>query len=428
MKITLLAFILFTTLSFGQVIKFPYSFKMNHVYQECSACHNVAYHRWKLMDGQNFPSPILKDAAQVNTGLKNYSERMKNTFSGTLSNQNQAETECQMTKTGKHAWLEKSKLETSQITQDEFNEMKKKKDEENQATIIQEKKAVEQNQKIETIRLKSLEVHKLMEEAKSSTTTKEKIIKYENVVKENLALLKLDGTRIFQDFYIENLTSLSWYLIINKEFEKAYQLLANYIYNKKDFGTSGNYDNDTGVLINFSHAILFSNRKLDEFWEIQKIGCNYGNWHKAMSIDLKDLKENYNISDPRSEEINTKIEDLYVLKFKRTIYALKESLPFLINLGVEFNINLNNRLLNNEILKEITNSTRGFKSIKIEDNLYSIIAKKCMFFYCYDEDGNVQILNGCKDNIKEKKLALKIEESKKIKLDNLKTKKPKEEY
>ena len=81
MKITLLAFLLFASLSFGQAIKFPHPFKMKHTYQECSACHNVAYHRWSVLVGQNFPSPILKDAAQEKAALKNYSESIKNTFS-----------------------------------------------------------------------------------------------------------------------------------------------------------------------------------------------------------------------------------------------------------------------------------------------------------------------------------------------------------
>jgi hypothetical protein len=422
MKITLLAFILFTTFSFGQAIKFPYSFKMKHTYQECSECQNIAYHRWSVLAGQNFSSPLLKDAAEKKAALKNYSERMKNTFSGTLSPQDQAETECQMTRTGKHAWLEKSNSESSQVTQSEFNDEKKIKDEENQATIIQEKKDIERNNKIETIRLKSIYVQKLMEEASSSTTITEKIVKYENVVKENLILLQLSNYEyIYQNFYIQNLTSLSWYFIINKEYEKAYQLVANYLSNKRDFGTSGNYDNDAGVLINFSHAILFSNRKLDEFWEVQKIGCNYWNWYKSMSIDFKDLKEKYNISDPRTEEITTKIEDLYVQKFKRVVYVVLKAFPLMKSLGQELSVDAYS-ILDYYIISQIENSTRGFNSTKIEDNLYSIIVKKCMFFYCYDEDGNVQILNGCKENIKEKKLALTIEETKKIKFDNLKTK------
>jgi hypothetical protein len=247
-----------------------------------------------------------------------------------------------------------------------------------------------------------------------------------------LVLLKLsDYEYIFRNFYINNLTGLSWNLIINKEFEKAYQLLAGYI---EKFGTKdnyNNYNNNFSILINFSHANLFSNRKLDEFWEIQKIGCSYKNnenWYKVMSTDFKDLKEKYNISDPRIEEIKTKIEDLYVLKFNRIVYKVKEAYPLIRSLGQELSLDAFS-ILDYDITKQLENSTRGFKSIKIEDNLYSLIAKKCMFFYCYDEDGNVQILNGCKDNIKEKKLALKIEESKKIKLDNVKTKvKPKEEY
>jgi hypothetical protein len=432
MKFTLLAFILFTTISFAQEIKFPHSFKMKHTYQECSACNNVAYHRWSVLAGQNFSSPILKDAAASKAALKNYSERMKNTFSGTLSPQDQADTECQMTITGKHAWLEKSNTEPSQITQSEFNEEKKKRDEENQATINQEKKDVERNQKIETIRLKSIEVQKLIEEAESGSTIEEKIVRYEKAVKENLVLLKLsDYEYIFRNFYINNLTGLSWNLIINKEFEKAHQLLADYI---EKFGTKdnyNNYNNDFSILINFSHAILFSNRKLDEFWEIQKIGCSYKNnenWYKVMSTDFKDLKEKYNISDPRIEEIKTKIEDLYVQKFERAVYLVQEAYPLLKILGQEIGVDAFSSI-DYYLTRQIDKKTRGFESTKIEDNLYSKIVNKCMFFYCYDVDGNVQILNACKENIKEKKLALKIEETKKIKLDNLKTKvKPKQEY
>ena len=226
-----------------------------------------------------------------------------------------------MTKTGKHAWLEKSNTEPSQISRDDFDKMKikieKNKIQEEENRLAQQKA----ENKRENLLLILKKTNELREEGEKASSLTDAISKYTAVLKEDSNYYKLygdfayDGKRIlFEHFndemintYSYDVTKLSWVLIVHKDYEKAYQLLNNYIDNRKNCNCGSGDENYINVLKNMTHAILFTKRDENRFWELQKILIKEPTFYDILIQEYNYLNNN-GITDPRISEIINKLK------------------------------------------------------------------------------------------------------------------------
>jgi hypothetical protein len=96
-------------------------------------------------------------------------------------------------------------------------------------------------------------------------------------------------------------------LIVHKDFEKAYQLLNNYIDNRKICNCGSGDENYINVLKNMTHAILFTKRDESRFWELQKILIKEPNFYDILIQEYNYLNNN-GITDPRISEIINKLK------------------------------------------------------------------------------------------------------------------------
>lgn len=220
----LLSLVLFTSLSYSQT-----RFKIRHVYQECSACHNTAYDKFYIVENQIYPSTIIKEIAEDRVFMKNYEHKLNVVFSGTIAKQDQAETQCAMTHSD-HAWKQKEKIETSTITQADVNKEKTTRARKEKEALDKQREE-ETNKKEEEKRNAPIVIPEMTPERLSLINTKQKEIDRHNEDPRTSPheLGELYSQLASLSYKSNDFNSAGWYYILAKEYDTAmYYLLEGF--------------------------------------------------------------------------------------------------------------------------------------------------------------------------------------------------------
>ena len=138
MKLNIISLFIFISVSLYSQ-KFPVTFKIKGVYDQCSACQVKTRSNWTLLNPEKYES-LLEEAIEYKIfSTRTYMERVSWYFS-----EPDYDKPCEISRSGRHIWQPREVIERDQFSSSEYNQFK---DKGNQK--IQEEQKLEENKQIE---------------------------------------------------------------------------------------------------------------------------------------------------------------------------------------------------------------------------------------------------------------------------------------
>lgn len=161
---------------------FPIQYKIERVFDECSACHAKTRSIWKLVQPESYSETIRKAIEHTIFTQNSYPEKLNYYLK-----EEAYQKPCEVTVTSKHVWLEKKLFQNETLSKDEY------------ANFEQNEK--EQNDKIK--REKDKEQQLLLEKQKSNDAFKNSFSNFQNKRENAKALLEKNDIENYLKLQLE---------------------------------------------------------------------------------------------------------------------------------------------------------------------------------------------------------------------------------
>lgn len=446
---------------------FPIPYKIERIYDECSACNAKTRSIWKLLSPESFTENIREAIDYKIFKEKTYPEKV----SWYLKEQD-SDKECELTSSGKHVWKNKIIYITDNMSKDFFTKyqneqgIEKEKNKKELEEIKEQDRILEENNKKISLEYeKHLNILTENRNQASILIQKNDIENYLLIQEEvlnkwnELKNLNLDKTLRYRDtysMYLNDIYSYTTNLLLMKQFEKAFNFLYEFLKDEdsfwskndnvsissehmfKEYIRAAGYDQDRfKIAINFSHSVMLANKeKICPWTSLEEIEKNdllpNGFKEKWCEMTLKDYS--------KFEQLGL-LQNIDLLKLKLSAWnGLSVYFSDYASYNTQDFVRSNDQNVAKYLKGLNINSLKIFppssfnpyckfesKLLVVANNLYSFdfpydtkgyCSGKKIFFYLSKND-HLIIVNSSKKDLSEKKMIKKVNESLEIRTKQL---------